>query len=396
MACDPISTTETQIDDPNLLRNAVLGEDNPRKEDVLKIETVDSFLLSLPYRTSGGFHYIAGRPSNALAMLLIRIRTKCGLTGWGEAFGHAGGVATKSMIDSLVGPLLVGEDAGDIGALMESIRRKVHLFGLSGPAIYAISGIDIALWDLLGKREGKPVSDLIGIRRHELPVYASFLRCSSDDALEKTCADALDEGYETVKLHEITVDRMRLARRSLGARTDLAVDTNCPWSVDRSKEVLAAVRDLNLRWIEEPVWPPDDYAGLARLRGAGTPISAGENTASLEDFRRLLAAEAVDVLQPSVCKVGGITEMLKILAMANDHSVEAIPHCGYMGAGYLANLHIVASLEPAIPVERLYIELEETPFPTMPVPAAGRTAVPTGPGLGCDPDMSIVEKWQVT
>ena len=148
--------------------------------------------------------------------------------------------------------------------------------------------------------------------------------------------------------------------------------------------------------MEEPVWPPDDYAGLARLRGAGTPISAGENTASLEDFQRLLAAEAVDVLQPSACKVGGITEMLKILAMANDHGVEAIPHCGYMGSGYLANLHIVASLEPTIPVERLYIELEETPFPTMPVVAAGRTAVPTDPGLGCDPDMSIVETWQVT
>ena len=362
----------------------------------MKIEAVDSFLLSLPYRTSGGFHYIAGRPSNALAMLLVRIRTKDGLTGWGEAFGHAGAVATKSMIDSLVGPLLVGEDARDIGALMESVRRKVHLFGLSGPALYAISGIDIALWDLLGKREGKPVCDLIGTRRQEFPVYARFLRCTSYEALEKTCAAALDEGYETVKLHEITVDRMRLARRSLGARTALAVDTNCPWSVDQSREVLAAVRDLNLRWMEEPVWPPDDYAGLARLRGAGTPISAGENTASLEDFRRLLAAEAVDVLQPSVCKVGGITEMLKILALANDHRVEAIPHCGYMGSGYLANLHIVASLEPTIPVERLYIELEETPFPTMPVVAAGRTAVPTDPGLGCDPDMSIVEKWQVT
>lgn len=362
----------------------------------MKIKSVDSFLLSLPYRTSGGFHYIAGRPSNALAMLLVRLRTEDGLEGWGEAFGHAGAVATKSMIDSLVAPLLVGEDPGNIGVLMETIRRKVHLFGLSGPAIYAISGIDIALWDLLGKREGKSVSDLLGRRRHELPVYASFLRCSSDDALEETCSRALEDGYETVKLHEITVERMQLARRTLGARTALAVDTNCPWSVEQSKEVLEAVRDLNLRWIEEPVWPPDDYAGLARLREAGTPISAGENTTSIKEFERLLTAKAVDVLQPSVCKVGGITEMLKILAMADEHGVEAIPHCGYMGSGYLANLHIVASLEPQIPVERLYIELVETPFPTMPVVAGGHIAVPKGPGLGCDPDMRIVEKWQVT
>ncbi|MBZ9699565.1 MULTISPECIES: mandelate racemase/muconate lactonizing enzyme family protein [unclassified Mesorhizobium] len=362
----------------------------------MKIETVDSFMLSLPYRTSGGFHYIAGRPSNALAMLLVRIRTTDGLTGWGEAFGHAGAVATKSMIDSLVAPLLVGEDARDIGTLMESVRRKIHLFGLSGPAVYAISGIDIALWDLRGKREGKSVSDLLGKRRHELPVYASFLRCSSDEALEKTCSSALGEGYGTVKLHEITLERIRLARRSLGEPTALAVDTNCPWSVEQSKEVLAAVRDLNLRWIEEPVWPPDDYAGLARLRGAGTPISAGENTASIDDFERLLAAKAVDILQPSVCKVGGITEMLKILTMADKYGVEAIPHCGYMGSGYLANLHIVASLQPEIPVERLYVELEESPFPMMPVVAHGHTVVPAGPGLGCDPDMRIVEKWQAT
>ena len=94
----------------------------------MKIKSVDSFLLSLPYRTSGGFHYIAGRPSNALAMLLVRLRTEDGLEGWGEAFGHAGAVATKSMIDSLVAPLLVGEDPGNIGVLMETIRRKVHLF----------------------------------------------------------------------------------------------------------------------------------------------------------------------------------------------------------------------------------------------------------------------------
>ncbi|WP_309085743.1 mandelate racemase/muconate lactonizing enzyme family protein [Chelativorans sp.] len=362
----------------------------------MKIEAVDSFLLSLPYRTSGGFHYIAGRPSNTLSMLLVRIRTTDGLTGWGEAFGHAGAVATKAMIDSLVGPLIVGEDADDIAALTETVRRKVHLFGLSGPAVYAISGIDIALWDLRGKREGRSVSDLIGRRRGDLPVYASFLRCSSEEAVEKTCVSALEHGYETVKLHEITVERMQLARRSLGPSTALAVDTNCPWTVEQAKRVLSDVGDLNLRWIEEPVWPPDDYEGLARLRNAGTPISAGENTASVNDFRRLLAAGAVDVLQPSVSKVGGITTLLEILAMANDNGVEAIPHCGYMGPGYLANLHIGASIEPAVPMERLYIELEETPFPTMPAVIGGRTAVPHGPGLGCEPDMRVVERWQVT
>lgn len=361
----------------------------------MKISAVDSFLLSLPYETTGGFHYIAGRPSNTLSMLLVRIRTDDGLTGWGEAFGHAGAAATKAMIDSLVGPLLVGEDPQDIATLMTSVRRKIHLFGLSGPAIYAVSGLDLALWDIRGKREGKSVSELIGGKRHELSVYASFLRSSSEEALRQTCVDAAQEGYKMVKLHEVTIDRIQLARRTLGGEIALAVDTNCPWSVAEASSILTALQNCHLQWIEEPVWPPDDYSGLSRLRGAGTPISAGENTSSLEDFRRLLELGAVDVLQPSVCKVGGLTEMLKILALSKDHGVEAVPHCGYMGPGFLANLHIVSSLGSTIPVERLYIELEETPFPTMPAVDNGRIAVPMEPGLGCEPDMDIVKKLQI-
>jgi L-alanine-DL-glutamate epimerase-like enolase superfamily enzyme len=213
--------------------------------------------------------------------------------------------------------------------------------------------------------------------------------------LEKTCRAALDEGYGTVKLHEITLDRIRLARRVLGPDVALAVDTNCPWNVGEARDIIAAVHDQHLLWIEEPIWPPDDYAALSLLRGAGTPISAGENTSSFEDFSRLLAAGAVDVLQPSVCKVGGITEMLRILALSSRQGVQAIPHCGYMGPGFLANLHIVASLVGDVPVERLYIDLEETPFPRGPKVVNGRIAVPAGPGLGCDPDMNVVAKWQV-
>jgi L-alanine-DL-glutamate epimerase-like enolase superfamily enzyme len=198
-----------------------------------------------------------------------------------------------------------------------------------------------------------------------------------------------------VKLHEVTFDRIALARRVLGESVTLAVDTNCPWTVDEANFVLEQVRELDLHWIEEPLWPPDDYAGLASLRGRGTPISAGENTSSLEDFRRLLADGSVDVLQPSVCKVGGISEMIRILALAQNEDVETVPHCGYMGPGYLANLHLIAALRPDAPAERLFIELEETPFTTVPAVVRGRTNVPSAPGLGCEPDMTIVKKWLI-
>ena len=363
-------------------------------EDILKITAVDSFLLALPYRTSGGFHYIAGRPSNTLAMLLVRISTDDGLSGWGEAFGHAGAAATKSMLDTLVAPLLIGERADDIGALMTSVRRKIHLFGLSGPGIYAVSGLDIALWDLLGKREGKSIAELLGRRRSDVPVYASFLRCSSHGALQQTCASAVAEGYRTVKLHEITVDRIAAARQVLGPDVALAVDTNCPWDLREATAMVERVRELKLLWLEEPIWPPDDYTSLGALRNAGTPISAGENVSSQCEFGRLLGANALDILQPSVCKVGGISEMLKVLALSNHYQVNTIPHCGYLGPGYAATLHLVSTLEQA-PLERLYIELEETPFPSIPAVVNGRSGVPGGAGLGCEVDMEIVERYRV-
>jgi L-alanine-DL-glutamate epimerase-like enolase superfamily enzyme len=360
----------------------------------MKITAVDSFQLALPYRTSGGFHYIAGRPSSTLAMVLVRISTDDGLTGWGEAFGHAGAAATKSMLDTLVAPLLIGESAHDIDALMTSVRRKIHIFGLSGPAIYAVSGLDIALWDLRGKREGKSIAELLGRRRSEVPVYASFLRCSSDDALRQTCASAVAEGYRTVKLHEITLDRIAAARQALGPDAALAVDTNCPWNLREATAMVEAMRELKLLWLEEPIWPPDDYASLAALRNAGTPISAGENVSSRGEFDRLLTARALDILQPSVCKIGGISEMLKVLELSDRHQVETIPHCGYLGPGYAATLQIVSTLE-RVPLERLYIELEETPFPSIPSVIDGESSVPSGAGLGCEVDTDIAEKYRV-
>jgi len=361
----------------------------------MKITSVDTFLLSLPYQTIGGFHYIAGRPSNSLSMLLIRINTDDGLSGWGEAFGHAGAVSTKAMLDSLVAPLIINEFADNIDLLMDKVRRKVHLFGLSGAAIYAISGLDIALWDLRGKYENKPVYELIGGRNKEISVYASFLRCSSDENLVKTCEDALSRGYKMVKLHEITYERIALARHSLGLSVELAVDTNCPWSIEEAKLILKQVKKLGLKWVEEPLWPPDDYIGLQKLRGLGSPISAGENTSSLEDFRRLLLAGAVDVLQPSVCKVGGITEMIKIIKIANEYGVTTVPHCGYMGPGYLTNLHLIAGLDLSTSAERLFIDLDEEVSQNMPIIIDGKTTIPTRPGIGFEPNMAIVKKFNI-
>ena len=129
-------------------------------------------------------------------------------------------------------------------------------------------------------------------------------------------------------------------RAAIGPDIALMVDTNCPWTVTEAREMVAEMRKLDIHWLEEPVWPPEDHPGLAQVRAEGMPISAGENTAGLHDFRSLFEEGAIDVAQPSVTKVGGITEMRKIIALAEAFGVRLVPHCAYFGPGYLASMHI--------------------------------------------------------
>ena len=144
----------------------------------MKITAVESILLTIPYRTSGGLQSIAGRPSAGLNMLLLRLDTDEGVTGWGEAFGHGVCPATKTAFDTLVAPMLIGRDPSAIDALMHDLQQTLHLFGRSGAVMYALSGVDIALWDIAGKVAGEPLYRLLGGTDRALPAYASLLRCS--------------------------------------------------------------------------------------------------------------------------------------------------------------------------------------------------------------------------
>jgi D-galactarolactone cycloisomerase len=143
------------------------------------------------------------------------------------------------------------------------------------------------------------------------------------------------------------------------------------------------------------VWPPEDHEGLARVRKDGaTRIAAGENAAGLHDFRDQFQKGSIDIAQPSVTKIGGITEMRKIIATAEAHSVELIPHCAYFGPGNLASIHVVASVAADTLLENIYANLEANPFGEAMLARDGRVRVPQGPGLGVEPDMKVVEKYR--
>ena len=164
----------------------------------MKITAVESILLTVPYRSSGGLNSIAGRPSAGLNMLLVRLETDDGVTGWGEAFGHGVCPATKTAFDTLVAPMLIGRDPSAIDATMHDLQQTLHLFGRSGAVMYALSGVDIALWDIAGKVAGKPLFELLGGADRALPAYASLLRCSGPDTVAASCTRALAQGYRQI------------------------------------------------------------------------------------------------------------------------------------------------------------------------------------------------------
>ncbi len=362
----------------------------------MKITTVETMLLRIPYRHSGPPTGFGGKLWTTLDTLLVRVDTDDGITGWGEAFGYNVNEGTKATIDTLIAPLCLGRDATMISALTAELQKKLHFFGRGGPAIYGLSGIDIALWDIAGKCARLPLNRLLGgAGRRELRAYASLLRYHDPAVVAKLAAEAVERGYAHVKLHEIDVPPVAAARAAVGAGVALMLDTNCPWSLDEAQAMARRLKPHDLFWLEEPIWPPEDFAALARLRAsAGIPIAAGENAGSALQFAQMFAAGALDYAQPSVTKIGGIGEMRKVLALAEAANVTAVPHSPYFGPGLLATLHILAAAPQEMLVERLYVELEASLFGGFVDARDGMMTVPDGPGLGCDPDPSVIARYR--
>ncbi len=364
----------------------------------MKISAISTIALRLPFQHRGPPLLFAGKPRNGMEMLLVRVDTDAGITGWGEAFGPGIWQATRATIENLVAPLCIGKDPAEITALGEDLKRKLHALGRSGSVVYALSGLDIALWDIAGKYAGQPICRLLNpAPKPTLPAYASLLRYTDPELVAQTAAAAIARGYRHIKLHEIGVAQIRAARAAIGPDIELMLDTNCPWTVAEAVAIARELREVNLKWFEEPVWPPDDYDGLASVRRqGGIAVAAGENAAGELEFARLFAAGAVDYAQPSVIKMGGITEMLKVIALARSRAIAIAPHSAYFGPGLLATLHVCAADPASITIERYYCDLDASPFGQAIEPVNGILPVPAAPGLGADPDPHVMREFEVT
>jgi L-alanine-DL-glutamate epimerase-like enolase superfamily enzyme len=357
----------------------------------VKIVHVDAVPLAIPWQPTDP-------PSPWTARLgtqvLVRVATDAGLTGWGEAFALGAPAAVVAVVRDALAPLLLGEPATDLERLGDRLHRGTLLFGRRGLGMFAISGVELALWDLAGQARAVPVYELLGgLVQPRIPAYASLARFERPGDVAQAARAAVAQGFRGVKLHQTDEASVAAAREAIGPDVALMLDVNCPWTPVEAIRMGRRLARYDLAWLEEPVWPPEDYVGLARVAAAlDTPIAAGENEATVMGFRDMLRAGAVDILQPSPTKVGGLGEAKKIATLAAAWNVPVVPHSFYFGPGLAAALHLAASTPGTLWVEWPMGTLT-TPLLATPIePEAGWLAPPGGPGLGGRPNAEALER----
>jgi len=341
----------------------------------------------------------------SVSVLVVEVETDAGITGVGTSgVGNAG---TKGIIDHHFAPLVIGEDPFKIELLWSKMYRSSNRFGRRGAPIAAISGIDIALWDIMGKALNVPVYDLLGGRsKDSVQAYASRLYALKDlDQLADEARGYVDQGYRMMKQRfgfgpadgpagiKGNIALVRAVREAVGDDVELAADAYMGWDLEYAIKMERLLRPFDLRWIEEPLMP-HDVTGYERLCGVSeTPISHGEHCFTRWDFAELIERRAAHILQPDINRVGGITEARKIFAMAAARDLPVVPH-----SNELHNLHLVFS-QLNTPFTEYFpdVELDGNTifyeiFDGNPPVQDGQVRLESRPGLGYTLKEEVVEK----
>jgi D-galactarolactone cycloisomerase len=344
--------------------------------------------------------------------LLVRIETDDGTVGWGECWGPVAG--TRETIENFLEPVLVGEDPRDVERLYDALYDAGRAAYQSVVPLPAISGLDVALWDLAGKLADEPVDCLLGGgRRTSVPAYATghYFRPTEDlesqfDAIvEEARANGKALGALKLKVGlslvghdaEADIELVRRVREAVGPNVDVMVDANYAYDRPTAAEVGRELADLDVRWFEEPV-RPTDHEGYAVLRRELDVRIAGGECHTPAEFGRLLSMNAIDIAQPDVCNVGGLTPARRIAARARDAGTPLVPHVWGTPVAIAASLHLLSTLPRERPLEfdrsanPLRERLASNPFAP---DDEGRVTVPQGPGLGVDLDRDAIDAYRI-
>lgn len=387
----------------------------------MKIKQVSATWLHVPIPESQQHVSDFGRMAS-FDSVLVRIETACGLTGYGEAKEEVGSSANchalAALINQRVGPQLIGEDPRDITRLAETLYsgsrahyaldhgRVFPALGRRGLGVCAMSGVDIALWDILGKSLNAPVWRLLGGRKSEkMPAYASGGWADVSGIGAQLNGYIAKGGFKAVKMRVGVIDgavsnsaaRVRAAREAIGRDVDLMCDAHGTYSVVEAKQFCRMVEACNLAWFEEPV-TADDKRGMAEVRATtSVPIAAGESEFTRHDFRDLAELRAADIFQPDLAICGGITEAMRIGALASAFNLKLAPHLWTGAPAFAAGMHVAAAspagyiLEYSLGANPLLHELAHEDFAV----EDGQVAIPDRPGLGITIDEAFVARYGV-
>ena len=361
-----------------------------------------------PFTSSRGWLY------KTRGSCIVEIETADGIVGWGECYGPS--AVAKAYIDTQFAPRIIGRDAFDVEVIWEDLYNRIKDYGGKGMAASALSGIDIALWDIIGKATGRPIHKLIGGSfRSEVTCYATGLYfIDMDRLIEEAVEEArgyVEEGFTAVKMKiglgdpKLDIRRVAAVREAVGDKTRLMVDANHCMTVPQAIRIGRELEALDIEWFEEPISPEDIDGYVEVTRALDMAVAGGENEMTRWGFRDIVVRKAMDIIQPDVCAAGGISECRKIATLAAAHGVECVPHAWGSVIGVAATLHCLAALPDQPPSFRpmppmFEFEQCENPFRDLLskepiVQVRGKVQVPTGAGLGIEIERSVLDRYRV-
>src|SRR3954465_14147355 len=287
--------------------------------------------------------------------VLVKVTTDDGLVGWGEAHHGRAHTAVAKLIETTLKQLVLNQDADDVVSIWDRMYRfQLASHGMGAGACLAMSGIDMALWDIRGKALGLPLYKLLGGSRRAIPAYAGgvSLGYQPPEKLIEEARKSLDQGYKAIKLRvgdavPKDIERMRAVRKAFGDELTILTDANIGYELEDVRRVMPAMDELGIGWLEEP-FPAHDYRSYREAKGCGrTPLAAGENHYTRFEFNRVIEDGAITILQPDLSKTGGITEALRVAALASAWKLPVHPHSSMTGLNHAASIHFLAAIDNA-------------------------------------------------
>jgi len=343
---------------------------------------------------------------NQVSIVLVEVRTADGIVGIGETLARFSPKAYADLIDTSLKPRLVGQDARNIGALWQSMRRALS-GRAGGMLIEAIAGVDIALWDILGKSAGLPVAKLLGgIGRERIDVYAAAINWVEDAEADRELERYTGEGFPRIKVKmakpvKEACRRIERLRKRAGDDLALCVDANWAYTLDEAVEVGRALSANGYFWFEEPLAPENELGYEELRKRCDVPLAAGESNFTADQVQRLVANRTLSILQPDVARAGGISETRRMADFASLHDVAYAPHIGMSGIiCETASIHLAAATPNFLLME---CECDLSPFkrdlanlaPGCLRQKNGTLDVPSGPGLGIEIDWDAVKRLRI-